>query len=71
MHGSFCDAFKAMVQADVLLTAKSSFSYLAGLTGRGIVLHEPGHRPPPSDWVLLTDDVLSRHPDLTLTPRLL
>jgi hypothetical protein len=71
LHGPFRDAYTAMVQADILLTAKSSFSYLAGLMSRGIVLHGPGHRKPPSDWILLTGDVLSRHPDLTMTPRLL
>lgn len=58
------EAYAAMVQADVLLTARSSFSRLAGLTGRGIVLHEEKYTPAPSDWIVLTEDNLRNLPDL-------
>lgn len=58
------EAYAAMVQADVLLTARSAFSRLAGLTGRGIVLHEKYHVPAPSDWIVLTEENLLNLPSL-------
>jgi len=58
------EAYEAMVQADVLLTARSSFSRLAGLIGRGIVLHEANYTAAPSDWIVLTEDNLLNLPRL-------
>lgn len=42
----------AMREADILLTAKSTFSYVAALYVKGIVLYEPfTHQPMPS-WII-------------------
>jgi hypothetical protein len=46
--------FDKLVNADILVTAKSSFSYVAGLLNKGIVFYEPfWHKPLPS-WIHIT-----------------
>lgn len=46
--------FDNLVNADILVTAKSSFSYVAGLLNKGIVFYEPfWHKPLPS-WINIT-----------------
>jgi hypothetical protein len=46
--------FDNLVHADILVTAKSSFSYVAALLNKGIVFYEPfWHRPLPS-WIDIT-----------------
>ena len=49
------DAFHALTGADMMLTAKSSFSYVAALYNRGVKLYEPFWHPPMSDWVVMRD----------------
>lgn len=43
--------FHALVQADGLIMAKSSFSYLAGLLSTGLCVYEPFWHPPMPDWL--------------------
>lgn len=45
------DVFQRLRESDVLLTAKSTFSYVAGLYARGIVLYEPFPRRPMPSWI--------------------
>jgi hypothetical protein len=46
--------FDHLVNADILVMAKSSFSYVAGLLNKGIVFYEPfWHKPLPS-WINIT-----------------
>ena len=45
------DVFGHLRNADVLLTAKSTFSYVAALNTRGIVLYEPFARRPLPSWI--------------------
>jgi len=46
--------FDNLVNADILVTAKSSFSYVAGLLNKVIVFYEPfWHKPLPS-WINIT-----------------
>jgi hypothetical protein len=47
------DSFHSMVIADVLFTAKSSFSYTAALLNQGQVFYEPFWHPPLPQWYLL------------------
>jgi hypothetical protein len=44
-------SLNAMVQADILLMAKSSFSYVAGLLSAGMVIYEPFWHSPLPDWL--------------------
>jgi len=44
-------SFHHMFRAHVLFTAKSTFSYLAGLLGGGLCLYEPFRHPPLPDWI--------------------
>lgn len=53
------ESFHHMSRADVLLAAKSTFSYLAGLIGTGIVVLDPFWHPALPDWLTLDQ------PDLT------
>jgi len=50
------DVFDHLRTADVLLTAKSTFSYIAALYARGIVLYEPFARRPLASWVTREKD---------------
>ena len=43
--------FHSLVKADVLIMAKSSFSYLAGLLNEGIVIYEPFWHKPQRNWL--------------------
>lgn len=45
------DTFRELVDADVLLMARSDFSYTAGMYCRGIKICDPRHRVPLADWV--------------------
>ena len=60
LNATFClnedefTTFDDLVNADILVTAKSSFSYVAGLLNKGIVFYEPfWHQPLPS-WINIT-----------------
>jgi len=50
------ETFMQLVTADVLVTAKSSFSYLAGLLSRGVVLYQPFWHGPLDGWVRQSGD---------------
>lgn len=45
------DVFGHLRSADILLTAKSTFSYIAALYSTGIVLYEPFARRPMPSWI--------------------
>jgi hypothetical protein len=49
------DTFHRLVAADILLTAKSSFSYVAALLSGGVKLYEPFWHAPLNDWVTIGD----------------
>jgi hypothetical protein len=55
--------FLGLVTSDVLVQAKSSFSYVAGLLSRGIVYHIPFWHPPLSSWIIHTDQHDADHMD--------
>lgn len=50
------DVFERLRASDILLTAKSTFSYVAALYARGIVLYEPFARRPLASWIPLRAD---------------
>lgn len=45
------ETFRELVEADVLLLARSDFSHLAGMYCRGVKICDPRHRAPPPSWV--------------------
>jgi len=47
------ETFQELVAADVLVMARSAFSYAAALLGRGIKLYDPQRHAPLSDWLVL------------------
>lgn len=51
LNQSPVDSLKALIAADVLVTAKSSFSYVAGLLSDGIVVYQPFWHVPLPDWL--------------------
>jgi len=44
-------SLNALIYADILVLAKSSFSYVAGLLNDGIVVYEPFWHAPRPDWI--------------------
>lgn len=56
-----------MIRADVLLTAKSSFSHIAALLSRGLVVHEPYWHSPLPGWLSI-DDLDDLAPRLAALP---
>jgi len=48
--------FEQLVLADVLVTAKSSYSYVAALLSQGTVLYEPFWHSPLPTWLMLDED---------------
>jgi hypothetical protein len=48
--------FHSLVSADVLVMAKSSFSYVAGLLSSGVKIYEPFFRQPLKDWIVIGKD---------------
>lgn len=45
-----------LVEADVLVMAKSAFSYVPALIGNGVKLYEPMFEPPLSSWIICRKD---------------
>jgi hypothetical protein len=45
------ETFHNLVCADVLVTAKSSFSHVAAILSEGVVIHEPFWHQPMPDWI--------------------
>lgn len=56
LGGDVFVTYDQLVRADVLLMAKSAFSYTAALLGGGACLYEPYARAPMPDWLRLDDD---------------
>jgi hypothetical protein len=53
------DAFATvhnLVESDVLVTAKSAFSFVAGLLSTGVKLYEPFQATSPGDWIVRRAD---------------
>ena len=55
---------QALAQADILVTAKSSFSYLAALLSGGVVIYEPFWHQPMAHWLRADRDGRVRREDL-------
>lgn len=49
------DVLDNLIHADLLVTSKSSVSYLSGILNRGIIIHEPFWHPPLPDWLNMDD----------------
>lgn len=49
------ETLKSMASADLLIMAKSSFSYVAALLSRGLVVYEPFWHAPRKSWLTLGD----------------
>jgi hypothetical protein len=60
LNESAIDTFHGLVGADILLTAKSSFSYTAALLNGGVKLYEPFWHRPLKDWVTIAGGVFDR-----------
>ncbi len=55
------DSLNQLVQADILLMAKSSYSYVAGILSTGVVVYEPFWHSPLPNWVdAANDDAFGR-----------
>lgn len=63
------ESISILSSADYLLTAKSSFSYVAGLLSGGTVLYEPFWHKPLSRWIVREDDGSLVLPPLARTAR--
>jgi hypothetical protein len=48
--------FREFVEADVLITTRSSFSYTAAILNDGVKLYERSSRSPMSDWIVRDSD---------------
>jgi hypothetical protein len=46
------ETFHNLVKSDVLVTAKSAFSFVAGLLSEGVKIYEPFAKQPPADWLV-------------------
>ena len=51
MQEDLFSTFHSLVNADVLVMAKSGFSYSAALLSRGLVIYEPTHHAPIPNWL--------------------
>lgn len=51
------ETFHHLVAADVLIMAKSSFSYAAALLSEGIKVYEPHWHPPVMDWIIAYPEI--------------
>lgn len=45
------ETMKAMIESDILVMSKSSFSYVAALLNTGVIVYEPTFNPPLSSWI--------------------
>lgn len=51
LDGNTLDDLQRLVQADILITAKSEFSFTAALLNSNLIIHEPFWHPAKSHWV--------------------
>jgi hypothetical protein len=56
MNEDLFSTFHSLVNADVLVMAKSALSYAAALLSCGLVIYEPMHHPPLPKWVTAKAD---------------
>jgi hypothetical protein len=47
---------RRLIESDLLVMSKSSFSYVAALINRGVKIYEPTFNPPLSDWIVKRKD---------------
>ena len=47
---------RKLIEADMLIMSKSSFSYVAGVVNRGVKVYEPTFNPPQSAWIIKRRD---------------
>jgi hypothetical protein len=47
---------RRLIESDLLVMSKSSFSYVAALINRGVRIYEPTFNPPLSDWIVQRKD---------------
>ena len=47
---------RKLIEADLLVMSKSSFSYVAALFNRGVKIYEPTFNPPLSEWIVKRGD---------------
>jgi hypothetical protein len=47
---------RRLIETDLLVMSKSSFSYVAALINRGVKIYEPTFNPPLSDWIVKRKD---------------
>ena len=55
LNGNPVEAIRRLIQADILVLAKSSFSHVAGIVSEGIKIYEPSQYAPMSDWIVLDE----------------
>lgn len=51
LNNSLFTTFNSLVSTDMLIMAKSSFSYIAALFSKGIIIYEPFHHSKLSHWI--------------------
>jgi hypothetical protein len=57
--------FHSLVTADILIMAKSSFSYVAALLNEGIVFYDPFWHKPLKNWINVTPDIAKIEEELS------
>lgn len=60
LDGCPFQTFHDLVSADVLMTSRSSFSYVAALLSKGVKVYEPGHFPGLRAWISQDDPKLAK-----------
>lgn len=55
LGGDAFATYHSLVNADVLLMAKSAYSYSAAILSNGVCVYEPYHRTPLADWISLDE----------------
>jgi hypothetical protein len=56
LDGDVFESLHHLVAADILVTSKSSFSYLPAVLSRGAVVYEPFWHRPMSPWIVCDSD---------------
>lgn len=50
------DTLRGLIESDILVMSKSSFSYVAALYNDGVVIYEPTFNPPLDSWLIKAPD---------------
>jgi hypothetical protein len=56
LNGDVFECLHSLITADILVMAKSSFSYTAALLSRGIVIYSPFWHAPLQQWIVAGRD---------------